>query len=276
MSYIKYEVANHIAKVTLNRPEANNAQSAQLLAELDETFNKAVDDDEVRVIILRAEGKHFSAGHDISPEVVKHPPWSNMFDNMSTTGMLRYYNWEEKHFFGYSRRWRDLPKPTIASVQGACIAAGLMLAWPMDIIIAADNAKFSDPVARMGIGGVEYQGHAWEFGARKAKELLYTGNFIDAEEAHRLGMVNKVVPLAELDKASEEMAAQIAVMNPHATRMAKRTINAQLDAMGMHAGLNHAYDIHAMGHANAWAMCGQVTTAGLAEMTEGNKKSTKA
>ena len=275
MDYITYEIQNQVAIVSLNRPEARNAQNAALLAELDETFERAVNDESVRVIVLRANGKHFSAGHDISPDVVNQPPWDTMFDDVSYSGLLRMYNWEQEHFFGYSRKWRDLPKPTIAAVQGACIAAGLMLAWPMDLIVAADDARFSDPVLHMGIAGVEYQGHTWEFGARKAKELLFTGDFIDAQEAHRLGMVNRVVPRAELDDAVLELASRIAKMHPHALRMAKRAVNSTLDAMGQHAALQHCFDLHALGHANAWATCQQSTTAGLAEMTQVNRGAKK-
>ncbi|MDE1145107.1 MAG: enoyl-CoA hydratase [Azospirillaceae bacterium] len=276
MGHILYEVRERVALVTLNRPDRNNAQNADLLKELDETFDRAVADDGVRVIVLLANGKHFSAGHDIAPDVTEKEPWSSMFDDVGETGLLRMYDWEEKHYFGYSRKWRDLPKPTIAAVQGACIAAGLMLAWPMDLIIAADDARFSDPVVRMGIGGVEYHGHAWEFGARKAKELLFTAGYIDATEAHRLGMVNRVVPRAELESQTLTLAGEIAKMHPHALRMAKRSVNATLDAMGQHQALAHGFDLHSLGHANAWATWGKVTTAGLAEMTQANKESRKA
>jgi enoyl-CoA hydratase len=269
-------VEDRIARVTLDRPKQHNAQNAELLKELDEAFDRAVADDDVRVIILRANGKNFSAGHDIAPAVTECEPWSSMFDDVSNTGLLRMYDWEAKHYFGYSRKWRDIPKPTIAAVQGACIAAGLMLIWPMDLIVAADDARFSDPVARMGIGGVEYHGHAWEFGARKAKELLFTGSWIDAEEAHRLGMVNRIAPREELDARTLVLAAEIAKMHPHAMRMAKRSINATLDAMGQHSALAHGFDLHSLGHANAWATWGKVTTAGLDEMTAGNRESQKA
>lgn len=198
-----------------------------------------------------------------------------MFDNVGETGLLRMYDWEEKHYFGYSRRWRDIPKPTIAAVQGACIAAGLMLAWPMDLIIASEDARFCDPVLRMGIGGVEYQGHAWELGPRKAKELLFTAEWINAQEAQQLGMVNRVVPREALDAETLALAAKIAKMHPHALRMAKRSINATLDAMGQHSALAHAFDLHSLGHANAWATWGRVTTSGLEEMAAGNRASRK-
>lgn len=276
MSMIEYEVRDRVAIVTLNRPEQRNAQNAALLKELDECFDRAVADDEVRVIVLKANGKHFSAGHDIAPEVHDVEPWKSMFDDVSATGMLRLYNWEMKHYFGYSRKWRDLPKPTIAAVQGACIAAGLMLAWPCDLIIAADDARFSDPVVRMGIGGVEYHGHTWEFGPRKAKELLFTAGYVDAHEAHRLGMVNRVVPRADLEETAIALATEISQMNPHALLMAKRAVNQTLDAQGQHVALQSAFDLHSLGHANAWATCGKVITVGLDEMTEGNRGSRKA
>jgi enoyl-CoA hydratase len=270
MTYILYEASDGVARVTLNRPETANAQSAALLKELDEAFEQAVADDEVRVIVLRANGKHFSSGHDLAP-VPGQPPWATMFDDVKQTGLLRMYDWENRVYFGYSRRWRDIPKPTIAAVQGVCVAAGLMLAWPMDLIVASEDARFADPVARMGIGGVEYHAHAWEFGARKAKELLFTAGWIDAQEAHRLGMVNRVVPREDLDEAVMALAAQIAEMPPHAMRMAKRAVNAALDAQGQHVALNYAFETHGLGHANAWATHGKPTLAGLAEMTKANK-----
>lgn len=276
MSLILYEVRDRVAILTLNRPEQNNAQNPPLLAELDAAFDRANDDENVRVIILNASGRHFSAGHDISAEVVKHEPWLTMFDDVDQNGLMRMYNWERKHFLGYARKWRDLPKPTIAAVQGACIAAGLMLIWPMDLIIAADNARFSDPVVRMAIGGVEYHGHTWEFGARKAKELLFTAGYIDADEAHRLGMVNKVVPLDELHDATLTLANEIAQMHPHGLMMAKRAVNQTLDAQGQYVAIQACFDIHSLGHANAWAAQGKATLANLAEMTKGNKESRKA
>jgi enoyl-CoA hydratase len=258
--------------VTLNRPERRNAQDAGLLKELDETFDCAVADSQVKVIVLRAAGDHFSAGHDLSDEARLGPPWDNMFDAVKTDGLLEMYKWELGHYFGYSRKWRDLPKPTIAAVQGACIAAGLMLAWPCDLIVAADDARFSDPVIRMGIGGVEYHAHTWEFGPRKAKELLFTAGFIDAAEAHRLGMVNRVVPRAELDEQVMALATRIAGMHPHGLLMAKRAVNQALDAQGQHQALQSAFDLHSLGHANAWIACGYPVMVGLQEMTQGNKE----
>jgi enoyl-CoA hydratase len=271
MAIIEYEVRDRVALITLNRPERRNAQNAELLKELDKAFDQGVADPEVRVIVLKANGKSFSAGHDLSDEARNGPPWDHMFDGVKENGLLEMYKWELGHYFGYSKKWRDLPKPTIAAVQGACVAAGLMLAWPCDLIIAADDAVFSDPVVRMGIGGVEYHGHAWEFGPRKAKELLFTGGFIDAAEAHRLGMVNRVVPRDSLEEATLALASEISHMHPHALLMAKRAVNQALDAQGQHVALNAAFDLHSLGHANAWIACGYPVMVGLTELKEGNK-----
>ena len=272
MSFILYEVRDRVAIVTLNRPEANNAQHPPLLTELDAAFDKAIADDNVRVIVLNASGKHFSAGHDISAEVVKHEPWLSMFDDVSANGLLRMYRWESKHFLGYSNKWRNLPKPTIAAVQGACVAAGLMLIWPMDLIVAADNSRFSDPVINMAIGGVEYHGHTWEFGPRKAKEMLFTGRWMNAEEAEKVGMINRVVPLEQLHEATLALANDIATKHPHGLLMAKRAVNQTMDIMGQYAAIQACFDTHSLGHANAWAAEGRVTLANLEEMTAANKK----
>jgi enoyl-CoA hydratase len=275
MSLIEYRVDEAVAVITLNRPETNNAQNEPLLDALDAAFEKAASDDAVRVIILNANGKHFSAGHDISAEVLTYDPWKSMFDDVDQNGLMRMYKWETKKFLGYSRKWRDIQKPTIASVQGACIAGGLMLVWPMDMIIAADTARFSDPVAMMGIGGVEYHGHTWEVGARKAKEMLFTGEFMSAEEAHRLGMVNRVVPHAELDDHVLALAHKISKMHPHGLMMAKRAVNQTMDIMGQYAALQACFDTHSLGHANAWTITGTASLAGLAEMTASNKAQPK-
>lgn len=271
MDLVQYAREDRVALVTLNRPERANAQNQALLIELDQAFDRAVADETVRVIVLKANGKHFSAGHDLSPKGPDEKP-STLLDDVSENGLLGLYRWEEKHYLGFCRKWRDLPKPTIAAVQGACIGGGLMLAWPCDLIIAADDARFSDPVVRMGIGGVEYHGHTWEFGARKAKEMLFTAGFIDAQEAHRLGMVNRVVPRADLEAETLALATQIAQMHPHALLMAKKAVNQTLDAMGQYTALQAVFNLHSLGHANAWAAKGWPVMAGLDEMISANQK----
>jgi enoyl-CoA hydratase/carnithine racemase len=246
-TYIDYEVGGRIATITLDRPEAANAQNFELLDELDAAWRRAEEDPEVRVIVLQADGKHFSAGHDIKGvgdgEPVKY----------TVAGI---YELEARRFLEYSLRWRNIPKPSIAAVQGVCISGGLLLCWPCDLIIAADNATFSDPVVNMGIGGVEYHGHTWEMGPRKAKEMLFTGRKMSAHEAERVGMVNRVVPLEELRSATHDLAAEIATKHPFALRQAKRAVNQTLDVQGFYAAIQSVFDIHQTGHGNALSETG--------------------
>jgi enoyl-CoA hydratase len=184
-----------------------------------------------------------------------------------------YYDWETRGYLAYARRWRDVPKPSIAAVQGKCIAAGLMLCWPCDLIVAADNAQFSDPVAIMGIMGVEYHAHSWELGPRKAKEMLFTAEPIGADEARRSGMVNHVVPLDELRPFTMRLAAKIAQQDPWALRLAKRAVNQTLDTMGFSASIDSCFDMHHLGHARALAATGgqTVVMADLQRMKAANK-----
>ncbi|MBY8857490.1 enoyl-CoA hydratase [Nocardia sp. CA2R105] len=246
---VRYEVAEGIATISLNRPEVHNAQNMALLDELDAAWTRAADDPQVRVIVLRANGKHFSAGHDVARST-----WD---DNRDKWLVSDIYEVESRRYVGYSLKWRNIPKPSIAAVQGVCIAGGLLLAWPCDLIVAADNARFSDPVVAMGIGGVEYHAHTWEMGARLAKEVLFTGRPVNAEEALRIGMVNKVVARDELDAAARELAAQIATKHPFALRAAKRAVNQTLDIQGFTAAVQAVFDIHQLGHAHAISETGQ-------------------
>lgn len=261
--YIRYEVEERVATITLDRADRANAQNEPFLIELNEAWERAAADDAVRVILLRAEGKHFSAGHDVSEEAIREGSFNRIAGTIPERGLLGIHEWEARHYLGFSKRWRDIPKPSIAAVQGACIAGGLLLAWPCDLIIAADDARFSDPVVLMGIGGVEYHGHTWELGARKAKEMLFTARPISAEEAERRGMVNRVVPRAELDAEALALAREIAQMHPHALAMAKRAVNQTLDIMGQGAALQSCFDMHQLGHASAYAQTGQFIVAGM-------------
>lgn len=267
--YILYEVDQRVATITLNRPERRNAQDQKFLIELNNAWEAAAADDDVRVILLRANGPHFSSGHDLAS--TPSPEQAKILPSMPETGLLTFYNWESKYYFGYSRRWRDIPKPSIAAVQGACIAGGLMLVWPCDLIVAADNARFQDPVVMMGIGGVEYHAHTWEVGPRKAKEMLFTAKPIDAHEAERRGMVNRVVPVDELDTAARQLALEIAQMHPNALAMAKRSVNQTLDIMGQYNALRANFETHHLAHASAWAQEGKLALTGLQGMREGVK-----
>ncbi|MFF4027598.1 MULTISPECIES: enoyl-CoA hydratase [Nocardia] len=259
MSYIEYEVADKIATITLNRPEAANAQNGELLEELDAAWQKAGADDDVAVIVLRANGKHFSAGHDL-----KDRSWPDP----STITLERIYAIESRKYLEFSLRWRNIPKPSIAAVQGRCIAGGLLLCWPCDLIVAAEDAQFSDPVVMMGIGGVEYHGHTWELGPRKAKEILFTGRAVTAREAEQIGMVNSVVPRADLDARTRALAERIAAMPPFGLRQAKRAVNQTLDVQGFYAAIQSVFDVHQTGHGNALSVNGYPILVNLDEMKQ--------
>lgn len=243
MDLVEYDVDGAVAVITLNRPEKANAQNRDLLLELNAGWEQAAADQDVRVILLQANGRHFSAGHDLSGPRPRLQEGTNR-----PRTLAEQYDSEAKYYFGYSMAWRNVSKPSIAAVQGKCVAAGLMLCWPCDLIVAADNAEFSDPTARMGLAGVEYMAHAWEFGPRKAKELLFRSTAITAEEARELGMVNKVVPLESLRAEAMAWAQEIATLDPVMTRLLKRGINATMDTMGFSASLAHHFDIHELAH----------------------------
>lgn len=255
--FIIYEASDAIATITLNRPQAANAQTLELLDDLDEAWQRAADDPDVRVIVLQANGKHFSSGHDISS------PSGDPDTKLTVAGI---YEIEAKKFLEYTLRWRNVPKPSIAAVQGVCIAGGLLLCWPCDMIIAADNAKFSDPVVSMGIGGVEYHGHTWEWGARKAKEMLFTGRAMGAQEAAAIGMVTQVVPLDELRAESRALASEIATRHPFALRQAKRAVNQTLDIQGFYAAVQSVFEVHQNGHGHALSETGIPILVQLEEM----------
>jgi enoyl-CoA hydratase/carnithine racemase len=255
---ILYEVTDNVAVITLNRPQVANAQTMELLDDLDAAWTRAVADDDVRVIVLRGNGKHFSSGHDLKSGAAR--------PEKLTLEWL--YQLESRRYLEYSLRWRNVPKPSIAAVQGKCIAGGLLLCWPCDLIIAAENAEFSDPVVLLGIGGVEYHGHTWELGARKAKEILFTGRAVTAREAEQTGMVNRVVPLDRLGDETMELARQISRMHPFALRQAKRAVNQTLDIQGFYAAIQSVFDIHHTGHGNALSVGGYPILTDLANLKE--------
>ena len=208
--FVTYETLEEgrIARIMMNRPKQRNAQNRGLLVELNDAFLKAEADDEVRVVILGGVGPAFSAGHDLgsSDARAERAPGPDQHYTMQAYGGTKVgaeqRTLQEWHFFfDNTRRWRNLRKITIAQVQGNCLAAGLMLAWCCDLIVAAEDAVFADVVGtRLGMCGLEYFAHPWEFGVRKTKELMLTGDSIDAEEAYRLGMVSKVFKLDELEQ----------------------------------------------------------------------------
>lgn len=254
MSYILYEIRDqNIALVTLDRPGAANAQDTQFLYELNEAFDRGAHDDAVKVIVLAANGRHFSSGHDLQEkdyqENLKRHRTVGPFCGFTCAGVEGLMSREEEIYRGFSERWRNIPKPTIAAVQGKCIAAGLMLAWPCDIIVAADDASFSDPTVSFGIPGHEFFMHVWELGARKAKELLFTSDPLTAAEALQIGMVNRVVPRQALLEETLALAGRIAAKPMFGLKLAKKAVNGCLDAQGRDAAAQNAFHLHQLSHA---------------------------
>jgi len=243
-----------ISRITLNRPQARNAQSAKLLYELNSAFDIAAQDSESKVIILAANGPHFSSGHDLrdttQAETFKTFKTVGSWCGFECAGAEAQMSREKEIYLGFSERWRNIPKPTIAQVQGKVIAGGLMLVWPCDIIIAADDAMFSDPTVGMGVNGVEYFAHPWELGARKAKELLFTSDWFNAQDAHQLGMVNHVVPLAELEVFTLALARRITKKPGFALKLSKESINAAEDAQGRLSAMSTAFALHQLAHSH--------------------------
>lgn len=252
---VTYEVRGRVAIVTLNRPDYRNAQNSVMTYAIDAAFERAVEDPEVGVIVLAGNGKHFSAGHDIgTPGRDHHVHYPNKaalwWDHVDKVGGDQRFARELEVYLGMCRRWREIPKPTIAMVQGACIAGGLMLAWVCDLIVAADDAFFSDPVVRMGIPGVEYFAHPWVMGPRAAKEFLFTGDRFGAAQAKEWGMVNRVVPRAELAAETFALAEKIAAMPRFGLALTKKAVNQAEDLMGMRAGMDSVFGLHHFAHAH--------------------------
>lgn len=247
-----YEVADGIAWITMNRPEYHNAQNGKMTYLLDDAFKAAVADDEVKVIVLRGEGKHFSAGHDIgTPGRDVHLSQDRVtmwYDHADKEGGEFLYVREAEAYLGMCRRWREIPKPTIAAVQGACIAGGLMLAWVCDLIVATDDAYFSDPVVRMGIPGVEYFAHPYELTPRIAKEFLFTGNKMGAERAYQMGMVNQISTRESLIDDVTALATKIAAMPRLGLALTKQAINNVEDLQGKRSAMEAAFAWHHFTH----------------------------
>jgi enoyl-CoA hydratase len=260
--FIEYEVIDEgtIALITLNRPKQKNAQNRGLLIELGNAFIAAEEDDDVRVVVLRGAGDTFSSGHDLGSKatVAEQTPGPTMHRSYQINGGNREaseqtFLQEWHYFFENIKRWRDLRKITIASVQGPVFAGGLMLAWACDLIIAADDTQFADVVGtRLGMCGVEYFAHPWEFGPRKTKELMLTGDAIDADEAYRLGMVTKVFPRADLEQSTIDFARRIAEVPTMTALLVKESVNQTLDNMGFTNSLAATFSLHQFQHAY-WA-----------------------
>jgi enoyl-CoA hydratase len=243
-----------VFRILLNRVAARNAQNATLLYEVNAAFDIAARDDAVNVIILGANGPHFSAGHDLNVDgfVDEMKAWDPVgtwccFNAAGAEGRMGI---EKEMFVGLSERWRSIPKVTIAQVQGKAISGALSLIWPCDLIVAAEDAMFADNTVTLGVAGVETFGHPWELGIRKAKEYLFTADFFDAREAHRLGMVNHVVPNDQLSSFTLDLARKIAGKPAFALKLIKEAVNAAQDAQGRANALNTSFALHQLSHSH--------------------------
>ena len=252
---LRYEVLDPgdegVARVTLDRPETRNAQNNRMTYELDAVLMDAARRSDVKVIVLDADGPHFSSGHDLRDrEPLEQFPTVGPVGGFDRPGHEGYLAREEEIYLGMCWRWRNIPKPLIAACHGKTIAGGLMLLWVADLIVAADDAVFSDPTVGMGVNGVEYFAHPWELGPRKAKELLFTGDWITAEEAHVRGMVNRVVPRQQLHDETLALARRIAMRPSFALKLAKESVNQMLEAQGQYTAFRAAFWLQHLGHAN--------------------------
>lgn len=260
--FVKYEVLDdgQIVRISLNRPDQRNAQTRGMLVELNEAFLRAEAEDDVRVVILAGEGPMFSSGHDIGSKqaLSEYLPGPGQHPTMKINGGTRegaesrmLQEWH--HFFQNTLRWRNLRKITIAQVQGDVFSAGLMLMWACDLIVGSEEVRFADVVGtRLGMCGMEYFAHPWEFGPRRTKELMLTGDAIDIHEAHRIGMVSKVFPRAELAARTLAMARRIASVPTVAALLIKESVNQTQDNMGFFNALQASFTLHQLNHSH-WA-----------------------
>jgi enoyl-CoA hydratase len=274
---VRYDVIDAVAWITMNRPQFNNAQNGQMTYALDDAFMRATQDDAVRAIVLAGEGKHFSAGHDIgTPGRDLHHPFENRLmvaGHVNKPAAELLYTREQEQYLGMCRRWRDVPKPTIAMVQGACIAGGLMLAWVCDLIVASDDAFFQDPVNRMGIPGVEYFAHGFELPPRVAKEFLLLGERMSAARAESFGMVNKVVPRDQLRDTVATWAARLAAQPRLGNWLTKQALNHVEELRGKRTAMDAVFHMHHFAHAQNDLVSGN-SLGGLdgKAMAAGNKR----
>jgi enoyl-CoA hydratase len=231
--HIEVERRDRIAVIRLNRPRYRNAQSRVMLEEMTAAFAELDLDNSVRVIVLAGAGEHFSAGHDLGTPEEAEDARTKPFGS----GALGRINRSWHLYVENSLRWRDVKKPTIAQVQGYCIFGGFLIASCMDIIIAADNAKFLPSHLQLFTA-------PWDLGVRNAKRILFENRFIHAPEAHALGLVSEVVPAAELEATVMAQAERWAENDLLTLRMLKQSINGAQDAMGYRNALHAAHSTY--------------------------------
>jgi len=232
-----------VRTIEMNVPEKRNPLGFPMVGELSHAIKSADSDPDTRVIILGAVGASFSGGHDLSAQGLK--------EYVAECGTPEdLWSTEEKYFFHKQglEIW-NLDKPVIARVQGAAVLGGFSLANACDLIVAADDAIFWTPAVRMYNFCAELFMEPWVMGSRRAKEYLFTGEQMGAEEAYRVGMVNRVVPRAEMEEATMTLAQHIGKNPPLGLKMAKRAVNKTMDFQGLRNALDYNFLLHVFGHA---------------------------
>jgi enoyl-CoA hydratase/carnithine racemase len=228
--------AGGIVTIALDRPEKRNALTGPMLEALDQAVQDAAADAEVRVVVVQGNGPDFCAGFDLG---------TVRADELAEERLVR----EREHLFERALRIRNLPMPTIAVVQGGCIAAGLLISQMCDLVVASDDASFYNPLPRMGGVGLEVLVEPWDMGVRKAKRYLFTGERIPAAVALELGMVTDVVEREVLHERAAELAERIAAMPPVTLSLIKRSLNRTQELMGLRESLEYHFAVHQLGHA---------------------------
>ncbi len=219
------ETIGPVRRLTLNRPNVLNALSAELVERLSDALSRTADDDGVRVIILAGSGRAFCAGYDLKEEA-EH-------EHLDIVG----WRAELAHDVKRMLEIFDNPKPIIAQVHSYCLAGGCDLMMMCDLAVCSDDALFGEPEIRFG-SGVVTMVMPWLLGARKAKELLFTGeDRIPAGEALRIGLVNRVVPRDRLEAETLRLANEIAILDPIAISLTKRSINRSWEVAGFREAL---------------------------------------
>jgi enoyl-CoA hydratase len=231
---VLYEKRGPAAWITLNRPEKLNALNGAVLEGLHTAFDKATTDDEVKVVVVTGAGERaFSAGYDLSAEAahsdIPAHEWHDVLDTDIEATM---------------KLWR-LPKPTIAAVRGYCLAGGCELAMACDIIVSGNSGRFGEPEIRYGSGPVTLL-MPFVIGQKKTNELLFTGDMIEAEEAERIGMVNRVVPDDQVVAEVEKLIVKIAPTPLPVLRLTKLALVRAQEAQGLREAVNMNLDLSAM------------------------------
>ena len=227
---IKYEVADRVGVITLNRPEYRNAIGRIMIEELDDVFDRALADDDVGVVALVAEGPHFSAGHDLGTPAKLADDEARPFPPGVPGTFLRSWSM----YIEPGLRWRNFPKPTVCGVHGMCVFGGWMLAATMDVLFAAEDANFLP-------SRLQYFSMPWDIGVRKAKEVLLEPRFIDAKEAVEYGFVTRVYSVDTLREETLGYAKRVAENDPFYLWTTKLAINQAQDTQGYTTHINDAH-----------------------------------